>query len=80
MVRRPWLRRTRLAGRGAAGVTVDGGRPSRRSARCAVTDATGAVAAAFEAVVFLVRRRVLDCLGAGAGSRWTLGDPMPGAW
>ena len=64
-----------LAGRGADGVGIAVG-PSSRPVACAVT----ARVAPFPAVTFLAAGDRTGFFGAGAGSRWTLGDPMPGAW
>jgi hypothetical protein len=70
MVRRPWLRRTRLL----AGAPTASASPSGISA-----GASTARGAAFPAVTFFGGGRT-GLFGADAGSCSTLGDPMPGAW
>ena len=79
MVRRPWLRRTRLlAGAPTASESAMGsplGRPAGSSVDIAGTWADPFVGAAFLAAGDGAGFFVVD-----AGSRRTLGDPMPGAW
>ncbi len=94
-MRRPWLRNTRLlAGAPTASASAartwanpPGPEPSRGwSVR--IDDEAGVTAALaaptregpFDLVLPLAAAVRADPLVAGAGSPWTLGDPMPGAW
>ena len=71
MVRRPWLRRTRLL---AGAPTASGSGVAMPATPLAGPDGPAGPAD------FLVAGDRSSFFGAGAGSWWTLGGPMPGAW
>jgi len=82
MVRRPWLRRTRLLA-GAPTASPSGrpalSPPAELSADVPVADvAAAALEEPLGVAAFLVPEERAGALVADAGSRRTLGDPMPG--
>ena len=79
MVRRPWLRSTRLLAGAPTASVSDMGRPSERPAGPSADDVV-TLPEAFALEAFLAAGDRTGLFVAGAGSPWTLGDPMPGAW
>ena len=79
MVRRPWLRRTRLLAGAPTASASAMGRPSARPG-APPPDVVVTRADPFVGAAFLAAGDRTGFSVAGAGSRRTLGDPMPGAW